>query len=229
MKFILVEEDDVLIQKKKDIISSVLFKYDIDYEIDVYKSCNSKLKKEIEDNTMIKTYILSVDMNQSISGIDVGEYIRKFDYFSNIIFFKNHGNMFETVHRRIFNVFEFIEKYQGMERRLEKDIKKIVKYYFDDKMLKYEYKSSLYRIHYKAIKYIVRDTISRKLLIYTNNKIYKCNMTIKNIMNLLDKRFSRISKSTIINNDYIEEMNINKGYVKLQDNTIINSVSKKYV
>ena len=229
MKFILVEEDDVLIQKEKDIISSVLFKYDIDYEIDVYKSCNSKLKKEIEDNTMIKTYILSVDMNQSISGIDVGEYIRKFDYFSNIIFLTNHGNMFETVHRRIFNVFEFIEKYQGMERRLEKDIKKIVKYYFDDKMLKYEYKSSLYRIHYKAIKYIVRDTISRKLLIYTNNKIYKCNMTIKNIMNLLDKRFSRISKSTIINNDYIEEMNINKGYVKLQDNTIINSVSKKYV
>lgn len=229
MKFILVEEDDVLIQKEKDIISSVLFKYDIDYEIDVYKSCNSKLKKEIEDNSMIKTYILSVDMNQSISGIDVGEYIRKFDYFSNIIFLTNHGNMFETVHRRIFNVFEFIEKYQGMERRLEKDIKKIVKYYFDVKMLKYEYKSSLYRIHYKAIKYIVRDTISRKLFIYTNNKIYKCNMTIKNIMDLLDKRFSRISKSTIINNDYIEEININKGYVKLQDNTIINSVSKKYV
>ncbi len=229
MKFILVEEDEILIQKEKDIISKVLFQYDLDYSIEVYKSCNSKLKKEIEDNSSIKTYILSVDMNQNISGIDIGEYIRKYDYFSNIIFLTNHGNMFETVHRKIFNVFEFIEKYQGMERRLEKDIKKIVKYCLDSKILKYEYKSSIYTIPYQSIKYIIRDTISRKLFIHTNNKIYKCNMSIKEIMDLLDNRFIRVSKSTIINSDYVEELNITKKYIKLFDNTLINSVSRKYV
>ena len=229
MKFILVEDDEKLIQKEKDIISKVLFKYDIDYDVEVYMSCNSKLKKEIEDNTTIKTYILSVDINQSISGIDIGEYIRKYDYFSNIIFLTNHDNMFEMVHRRIFNVFEFIEKYHSMEKRLEKDIKRIVKYYLDSKVLKYEYKSSIYAIPYKSIKYIIRDTLSRKLIIYTSNKIYKCNMSIKNMMELLDSRFIRVSKSTIINSDYMEELNITKGYVKLFDNTLIDSVSRKYV
>ena len=60
------------------------------------------------------------------------------DDFYDIIFITNHGNMFELVHRKIFNVFEFIEKYQNMEKRLERDIKKIVKCYLDDSLLEYD-------------------------------------------------------------------------------------------
>lgn len=228
MRFVLVEEDIKLIEKVKSIISKALFAYDIDYEVVVYKSCNSNLKKEIEDVNTIKTYILSVDMNQEISGIDIAEYIRKNDWNSNIIFLTNHGNMFETVHRKVCNVFEFIEKYQAMDRRLEKDIKKIIKYGFDNKVLTYDYHSSSYRIYYKSIKYISRDTLNRKLIIHTSNKDYFSNMTIKDMQNLLDKRFIRVSKSTIINMDYMEEINWNKGYIRLYDGSEIDSVSKKY-
>ena len=228
MKFIILEEDEKLIDIERNVISKVLFAYDIDYEIDVYRSVNSKLKKEIENNNTLKTFILSVDINQSISGIDVGEYIRKYDYYSNIIFITNHGNMFELVHRKIFNVFEFIEKYQNMEKRLERDIKKIVKCYLDDNLLEYEYKSSVYRIHYRYIKYINRDTLNRKLNIVANNKVFECNKSIVDMLDMLDKRFIRVSKSVIINQDYIEEINMSKGYIKLIDDTVIDSVSKKY-
>ena len=228
MKFILVEDDIKAIEKVKAIICDVIFPYNIDYKIIAFNKCNSKLKDEINDLTMMKTYILSVDLKQDISGIDIAEYIREKDWDSNIIFLTKHGNMFETAHRKVCNVFEFIEKYQNMNKRLTEDIKKIIIHSCDHKMFTFSCSGSDYKIYYKSIKYINRNTNTRKLVIHTENKTYNCNMTIKMAMEKLDKRFIRVSKSTIINNDYICEINWNKGYAILTDDTLINSISKKY-
>lgn len=228
MKFIVVDDDTKSITMVKDIISNTLFSYDIDYEIVVYNKYTTRLKQEIKDMSIMKTYILSVDLKQNISGVNIAEYIRDFDCDSYIIFLTHHGNMFETVHRNVCNVFEFIEKYQNMDKRLTRDIKKIIKYSLDNNTLNISYMSSHYRILYKSIKYIERDTITRKLLIHTKYRVYKCNLTIKDVLKILNKRFIRISRSTIVNKDYICETNWNKGYLILNDNTKIESVSKKY-
>lgn len=228
MTFVIVEDDLKSIEKVKTIISDVLFSYNINYEIKVFNKCTNKLKQEIKDKSTIKTYILSVDLKQDISGIDIAEFIRIDDYNSNIIFLTHHGNMFETAHRNVCNIFEFIEKYQNMDKRLTKDIKKIVNYNMDDKMLCYSYQGSIFKIYLKSIKYITRNTEERKLNIYTDNKIYKCNKSIKEILKLLDKRFIRVSKSTIMNYDYVNELNWSKGYAVLLDNSFVDSVSKRY-
>ena len=228
MKFIIVDDDIESINKVKEIISKTLFPYDIDYSIVTYNKYTTKLKEEIKDMSIMKTYILSVHLKQNISGVNIAEYIREFDCDSYIIFLTHHGNMFEKVHGTVCNVFEFIEKYQNMDKRLTKDIKKIVKYSLDDKILDISYKSSHYNILYKSIKYIERDTSTRKLIIYTKYNTYKCNSSIKDILKQLDKRFIRVSRSTIINKDFICEINWNKGYVILNDNTKIESVSKMY-
>ena len=228
MKFILVDDDIKSIEMVKSIISTTLFSYDIDYDIVVYNKYTTKLKQEIKDMSELKTYILSVDLKQNISGINIAEYIREFDSDSYIIFLTCHGDMFETVHRNVCNVFEFIEKYQNMEKRLTKDIKKIINYSLDNKCLSYTFLSINYKILYKSIKYIERDTVSRKLIIHTSSKDYISNLSIKEMLNRLDKRFIRVSKSSIINKDYISEINNSKGYAILNDNTVINSISKKY-
>ena len=228
MKFIIVDDDVKSIDRVKDIISKTLFSYNIDYEVIVYSKYTSRLKQEIKDISTIKTYVLSVDLKQNISGVNIAEYIREIDCDSYIIFLTHHGNMFETVHRNVCNVFEFIEKYQNMDKRLTKDIKKIIKYSLDDKTLDISYMSSNYRILYKSIIYIYRDTISRKLIIHTKFKDFRCNLSIKDILKKLDKRFKRVSRSIILNNDYICEINWNKGYVILCDKTKIESISKKY-
>ena len=228
MKFIIVDDDIKSIDKVKDIISNTLFSYNIDYNIVVYDKYTTKLKQEIKDMSIMKTYILSVHLKQNISGINIAEYIREFDCDSYIIFLTHHGNMFETVHRTVCNVFEFIEKYQNMDKRLTKDIKKIIKYSLDNKVLNVSYMSSQYKILYKSILYIQRDTKTRKVLISTKCNKYFCNMTIKDILSKLDKRFIRISRSTIVNKDHIWEINWNKGYVILYNNIKVEGVSKKY-
>ena len=228
MKFIIVDDDIKSISMVKEIISKTLFSYNIDYEVVIYNKYTSKLRQEIKDLSSIKTYILSVDLKQNISGINIAEFIREIDCDSYIIFLTCHGNMFETVHRNVCNVFEFIEKYQNMDKRLTKDIKKIIKYSLDSKTLDISYMSSNYRILYKSIIYIYRDTKSRKLIIHTKYMDFKCNVSIKDILKKLDKRFKRVSRSIILNNDYICEINWNKGYVILCDKTKIEPISKKY-
>ena len=184
--------------------------------------------QEIKDMSVMKTYILSVHLKQNISGVNIAEYIREFDCDSYIIFLTHHGNMFETVHRTVCNVFEFIEKYQNMDKRLTRDIKKIIKYNIDNKILDISYKSTNYKILYKSIVYIKRDTKLRKLIIRTKHNEYMCNISLKDVIHLLDKRFIRVSRSIIINKDYIYEINWNKGYVILNKNIKIESISKKY-
>ena len=225
MRFVLVDNDPSCIQSVKTTISDVLFSYSLDYEICAYNKYNKDLNEEILDQSILKTYILSIDLDQSISGIDIAKFIRKNDCNSFIIFLTNHGDMFELVHRSINNIFEFIEKYQNMSKRLSKDIKKIIEYKLDNKMLSYKYKSSMYKIYYKSIMHM--EVVNRKLFIYTNNKVFECNKTIKEMLNILDKRFIRVSKSLIVNNDFINEINWNRGYVTFS-NDIIKTISKKY-
>ena len=228
MVYILVEDDLRSIERIKNIISKEMFNYSYDYEIKVYEDFNSALRDEINNTSNIKTYILSVDLKQGISGIDIAQYIRKKDWDSNIIFVTNHGNMFETVHRKVNNVIEFIEKYHDMDYRLSKDIKKIIANSLDKETLNYKYLSSIYRILYKSIMYIDRNSITRKLYIHTKNRTYECNMSIKDILNKLDKRFKRVSRSIIINSDYINEVNYRENYIKLLDGNKINNISKLY-
>jgi len=228
MVFVLVEDDLRSIDRIKNIISKEMFNYDFDYEFKIYDDFNSKLREEISTTSKLKTYILSVDLKQGVSGIDIAQYIRKKDWDSNIIFVTNHGNMFETVHRKVNNVLEFIEKYHDMDYRLSKDIKKIIINSLDKETLNYKYLSCSYRILYKSIEYIKRDSKTRKLFIHTNNKIYESNMSLKETLKELDKRFKRVSRSIIINVDYINEINWNKGYIKLIDGNLINNISKLY-
>ena len=227
MKFVILDDNNKTKEMVKSIIKREVFTYDIPYEILEFSNCSEKLKKEILDVSSPKTYILSIDLKQNISGIDIGEYIRKIDWNSYIIFLTSHGNMFETAHRKVHNVFEFIEKYQQMEKRLSSDIKSIIKHNIDDKILIYTYYSSIFKIYYKSIKYIKRDTSTRKLFIYTQDKEYESNITIKEMLNKLDNRFIQVSRSIIINKDYVLELNWCKNYCILKGNIRLH-ISKNY-
>ncbi len=228
MKFIVLDEDKKMLDKEKSIISKVLFPYDIDFKINLYQKVDKKLEQEISDNSLLKVYILDFNLNSDISGMDVALKIREKDWDSIIIFITNHGDMFETVHRNVINIYDFIEKYQSFSNRLTKDLKNIIKHRFDNSLFKYNCCSNYLQIYNKSINYIKRDTKLRKLKIYTETKEFIVNITIKELLTKLDKRFIQVSKSTIVNLDNIIEIDWNKGYFILQNNSIKYYVSKKY-
>ena len=228
INFIIIEDDKKMMTHVKDVINKSLFKSDIEYEFKLFSGYNNELNKVINDLSNIKIYIMDIELDNSISGIEIAKKIRANDWESEIIFLTSHDHMFETAFRNIYGIFNFIEKFDNMEQRLTHDIKEISKHNFDNKTFKYSNRTTDLQIYLKTINYITRDTTERKLVIYTDNNTFEVNMTISDMLNNLDNRFKQVSRSTIVNKDKVNEINWNKGYFILENGTKEYLVSKKF-
>lgn len=220
IRFVIVDDDKDEIVHIKSLLNEVVKD---DKEIICFNKLNADLKEEIKNTEIRKVYILDIELNDKVSGINIAKLIRDVDYESEILFITNHDNMFESVHRSVYEVFDFIEKFHDFDKKFKKDIKEIIKRNFDNKMFNYKVLS----IYYREIMYIYTD--DRKLVIVTPNNEYTVNMTIKEILTMLDGRFKQCHKSCIVNTDHIEKKDYKNGFIILENGMKVDFLSKKYM
>ncbi len=220
VRFVIVDDDRDEILHIKSLLDEVVT---VDKEIVCFHKLNENLKNEIKNTDVRKVYILDIELNDKVSGINIAKLIRDVDYESEILFITNHDSMFESVHRGGYEVFDFIEKFHDVDKRFKKDIKAIIKRNFDNKMFNYKVLS----IYYREIMYIYTD--DRKLIIVTSNNEYTVNMTIKEILTMLDSRFRQCHKSCIVNTDHIEKKDYKNGYIILNNGMKVDYLSKKFM
>ena len=79
IKFIVVEDEQFVQENIKKIIRQISVKNDQDLKVEYYKKYNEKLQKEIDNDLYRKVYIMDIALDDSISGIDIAEKIRKKD------------------------------------------------------------------------------------------------------------------------------------------------------
>ena len=222
IRFVIVDDDKEEIVHIKSLLDEVVKE---DKEVLSFSKFNTELKKEIENKDVRKVYILDVELNDKISGINIAKLIRDTDYENEILFITNHDSMFESVHRGVYEVFDFIEKFHDFDKRFKKDIKDIIKRNFDNKMFNYKVNTVELSIYYREIMYIYTD--ERKLVIVTPTNKYTVNMTIKEMLTLLDDRFKQCHKSCIVNTDHIEKKDYKNGYMILDNGMKVDFLSKK--
>lgn len=228
IKIVIVEDEVAQQEKVKSVISKFLFKTEEEIKIEYYSKYNKSLEKEINDTTTRKIYIMDIELEGNLSGIQIAKRIRKDDWDSEIIFTTSHDKMFETVYRNIYQVFDFIEKYHDMKERLEHDLKVIFKKKFDNKMFSYSTKFIDIKVFYRSILYIYREKDERKLVIVTDNNIFKINMKLIDVFNHLDDRFKQCHRSCIINTQRVNKYEWNEGIFILDTGEEIDMLSKKY-
>ena len=229
MPHIVVVEDEKNIQEQiKKILRKLSFTNDIDINTKYFEKYNKELDIEINNDDYRKIYIMDIELKNSISGIEIAEKIRKNDWDSEIIFVTCHDKMFESVHRQVLDVFDFIEKFHDMDKRLEKDLQTIYNQKFDKKMLKINGRNADLEIYLKNILYITRDKEDRKLIIYTKNIEFKIIGTLNEIEEKLDSRFIKTHRSCLANKEHIMEYNYKDGYFVLDNGDKVNLLSKKY-
>ena len=224
IRFVIVDDDKEEIVHIKSLLDEVVKE---DKEVLSFSKFNTELKKEIENKDVRKVYILDVELNDKISGINIAKLIRDTDYENEILFITNHDSMFESVHRGVYEVFDFIEKFHEFDKRFKKDIKDIIKRNFDNKMFNYKVNTVELSIYYREIMYIYTD--ERKLVIVTPTNKYTVNMTIKEMLTLLDDRFKQCHKSCIVNTDHIEKKDYKNGYIILDNGIKVDFLSKKFM
>jgi len=126
IKFIIIEDEEKYAKEYEKIINDILFKTDKEYSIFKFDKYDNDLKKIIRDNSETKIYLVDLQLNSKYDGMDILREIREKDWDSEIIVLTNHDRMFESVHKEIYRTFDFIEKFVDLEKRLKKDIKKII-------------------------------------------------------------------------------------------------------
>lgn len=225
IKFVIVDDEKNEINHIKLLLDEVVLQ---EKEVISFTKINEELKKEIKDTETKKIYILDIELGRNVSGISIGKMIRDVDWESEIIFITNHDKMFESAHRTVYEVFDFIEKFHEFDKRFKKDIKEILKRNFDNKMFNYKVNNVELNLYYKSILYIYRETEDRKLVIVTDTNKYMVSMNIKDILPLLDSRFVQCHRSCIVNSQRVQAKNYKEGYFTLDNGEDIYMLSKKY-
>ncbi len=228
IRFIIVDDKLEYQNRIKRIIRQTVFSKEKRIEIKCFRKYCPELQKIIADNSQRKVYLLDIDLETNISGINIALKIREHDWDSEIIFLTCYQNYFEKVYRNICKVFDFIEKHKEMEARLTKDIKKIISQKYDISMFKYTNRQVDLQLYLKDILYIYRDTVERKLVIITSNNSFKVNKNLKEIIKELDKRFIRTHRSCVVNKEHIRLFKWNEGSFVLDNKKIVPLLSKKY-
>ena len=160
--------------------------------------------------------------------MDILREIREDDWDSEIIVLTNHDRMFETVHKEIYKTFDFIEKFDDFEKRLKKDLKKIISKKYDNDKFVYNTRKISLQIFMKDIIYVYRDTVDRKLVLKTTNNEFVVNLSINDILKQLDSRFKQCHRSCIINEDRITKKNYVEGYFITDTGETVHMLSKMF-
>lgn len=227
IKIVIVEDNkDMQIQLKNILRDTEFSKEEI--KIEYFTQFTTNLKNIIKDNAERKIFILDIELETKVSGIDIAKYIRENDWESEIIFITSHDNMFETVYRNVYEIFDFIEKFHHLESRLKKDLKVIYKKNFDNKMFKYSSRNIDIQIFYRSITYLYRDKESRKLIICTDKNAYAVNLSVTESLEFLDDRFKMVHRACIVNTDRVEVYNWVKSYFVLDNGKKVPMLSRNF-
>jgi two-component system response regulator AgrA len=211
-----------------EVVNKVSIKFNQEITIKQFEKYNKEFKKEIDEQDSKKIYILDIDLNDSISGVNIAECIRSKERNSEIIFITNHDRMFDVVYRNVYDVFAFIEKFHNFKPTLEKKLTLLFKKDFDNGMFTYSNRVVDLTIYYRNILYIHCAPGERKIVIVTDSNEYTIGYTLQEMLKHLDNRFKIVHRACIVNTDRVEEYCWSKNYFVLDTGEKVDYLSKKY-
>ncbi len=198
IKYIICDDNEEVVSKSKFIINKVMMPYDYDYQTFCFNDYNSKLEKIIKEQNGQKVYILDIEL-PSLSGLEIADKIREFDWDSIIIILTSHNECKDSVFESRLMVLDYISKFATYEKILEQTLKKALTILNKKDVLTYTYNYTTYRLPYDEILYIksLNGTIS---IIYTKDGgEYETNCQLKELEKILGATFRRCHKNCLVN------------------------------
>lgn len=207
LNFIIYDDEKQFLQKNKQIIDNCMMNYDYDYKCYSFDEYNEKFENIVKNKSEFKIYLLDIE-GKNKSGLDIVRQIReKYNDWSSIIIMITSHNEFkyDALGNRLY-LMDFINKLDNWEELLSEDIKRIINSYTNSsECLIYEFNHSLKRIEYKNIIYIEKEKDSKKCIIHTLYGDHPIPGSICDVLEKLNNRFIKTSRSTIININQVSE------------------------
>ena len=228
INFIICEDSKVLATKYSLVVEKFMMKYDTDYTVKTFSEYNKEWYKHIQKDEGFKIYILDIKTPKG-SGLDAARYIREEldDWTSMIIIVTSYQEFkYEALGKRLMLV-DFINKLDNCEKRLKEAINISLKNYNNKhKVLRFNYKNTIYSIEFKDIIKIEKEQDNKRCIITTNYGEFIIPGTLNNILPRLDKRFIKCYRSVIINLEQVKSYNKKTNTIIFKNDEQTNAISR---
>ena len=207
-------------------INKVMMKNDVDYEIKEFEKYNQTFENIIEDDISSKIYLLDIEVEGSLSGIDIARKIRQKDWNSIIIMVTSHNELsYEALKAQIM-LLDFISKFDNCKTNLEEVINLAVKKVDNKKVIVLAMNNTTYRIYLDDVNYIIKDTVDRKCIIHTTYNSVSVNKSLNEVMGMLDQRFFMSHRGCIVNLEKISSVNWTNSIIYFENGDSIDMLSR---
>ncbi|SHK42557.1 LytR/AlgR family response regulator transcription factor [Paramaledivibacter caminithermalis] len=238
INFIICEDDNRFRKNIRSFINNYIDMKKFEARIAVETILYKEVLEYVNENATSKNiYILDIELNDTMNGLQLAKKIREHDIYGYIVFVTNHIQLSLMTYKYKIKALDFIVKQDGdIDKRLHEaldvavnEIKKCEACCEDNKVF-IKSGSSMFCISLNNIICIETSSSVYKLIVHTDNKRIEFYSTIKKIREKLDNNFYQIHRSCIINMRHIKEINREKyGMYVLMDNGEKYPLSKKYM
>ena len=222
INYIISSNRKSIVKMIKDTILSNNVKYDIEQKI---FDLNSNTK-DCSSIFGFKVYVFDVLKQGDIDAIEAIRYEQN-DWNSIILIITKNDELKNLIINKRLYVLDYIENRSNVDEQIKSDFQKIMMYYDNrEKCLVYEFNRIIKRIDYKSIITIEKEKDSKRCEIKTTYGNYFMYGNIKEIFKKLDKRFIKLSRSTIANIDQIEEYDQAENIIIFKNRSTTSDVSR---
>ena len=210
IKFIICDDEREFLNKECKIVENFMMNYDIEYDKVCFSEYDDKFIENVKEDVGFKIYLLDIRTKYG-SGLDMARKIREEndDWVSVIIIVTAYPEYkYEALGNRLY-LFDFVNKLDNCEVKLKEDLLHALKNYDNrQKSLSFEFNHVVKKLEFRHIILIEKEKDSKRCVIKTTYGECLIGKTLNNTYKMLDDRFIKTSRSTIINSDQVREYDI---------------------
>ncbi|WP_432667338.1 LytTR family DNA-binding domain-containing protein [Wukongibacter baidiensis] len=237
MNFIICEDDNRFRKKIGGYIEEYIDRKRVKGQIVLETTLYKEVLEYVNKNSSHKNiYVLDIDLNDDINGLQLAKKIRAQDIYGYVIFLTNHIELSLATYRYKIKALDFIVKnvsdiktnlYEAFDAAID-ETKKIQEISSEERLVIKSGFSTMY-LPLCEIVCIETATIAHKLILYTSNRRVEFYGTLKKVRQELDGDFYQIHRSCVINTKYIKRINRERSDMHvLMKNNVKFPLSKKY-
>ena len=229
IKFIICEDEKVLATEYKNEIDKFMMRYDYEYKVSLFTGYTEEFEEAVKEDFDYKVYLLDIKTTEG-SGLDAARMIREQynDWASLIIIISSYNEYkYDAFGKRLMLV-DFINKLDKCIENLQKTLEVCIKLHESRlKSLKFIYKNVIHNIDFRHIVFIEKEQDSKRCMIHLVNKVeLPYQGTINKLITILDERFMKTSRSTIINLDQIDTYDLENNKITFKNGDTTSDISK---
>ena len=211
----------------KRMVKAFMDKNKKEYSIYTFNDFNKSFYEKVDTKLPFKIYLLDIE-TPTKSGIDVAREIRRKDIDSVIIFLTAHEELGNVVLKNDLMFLSFINKFDNCEKRLNKSLEKALDLLNKKNTIRFMDRNVLYTINVNDILYITKDSFERKTIIKTDYGEFKVNLSLANVVEMLDDRFVQTHRACYINSDRKVKIDKASRIITFDNGETIDLLSDKY-